>query len=417
MDEQQEQHKRKQALRLWRKGLPFTQIQEIVSRSWAWVAKWVERYQKFGWRGLRSQSRKPENNSRAYAAPLRQLIGRVYKRVQKRRWGLRGASAVRHELRVTYQLQPLPSCSTIKRVLRQAALLPGQPVVRCPGFYPQPQPRASYTIQAMDWTERFVYGGEKVYAFHTIDLKTRAVVQTIAADKSTETVIQHLKKTWKVQGIPQGLQLDNDTAFYGSRRVPRLVSRIMRLCLYVGIEPIFIPVGEAERNGDVEQLHGVWDKAVWQRIDFATLQAAQDFTPQFEHWYMNDYEPPKLNGHTPQEAEQGLRRFRLTEARWRTIPVDLPLTAGRIHFIRRVSESGTIEILNEPWPISKRLIGQYVWATLWTHRPLLEVFHRGSAASSLKRIKTFRYPWAEAVASLRAEFKQRAYRRKTLTMS
>lgn len=417
MDEKQEQHKRQQAIRLWLKGVRPTHILEIISRGWAWWAKWKGRYQQFGWRGLRSQRRKPQSNLRAYAPSVRQLIVRVYAQVQKRRWGLRGASAVRHELRVTYRLQPLPSLSTIKRVLRKAKLLEGQPTALRKVFYPQPLPSATYTIQAMDWTERFLYGGEKIYSFHTIDLQTRAATQNIAADKSTETVIAHFKKVWKIRGIPQGLQMDNDTAFYGSRRVPRLISRIMRLCLYVGIEPIFIPVGEAERNGDVEQLHGVWDKAVWQRIDFANLCAAQDFTPQFEHWYMHDYEPPKLNGHTPQEAEQGQQRFRLTEALWRTIPTDLPITAGRIHFIRRVSESGTIEVLNEQWHVSKRLIGQYVWATLWTHRRLLEVFHRRSEESSLKRIKTFRYPLAETVAPLRSEFKQRRYRRKSFAMS
>lgn len=417
MDEKQERRKRQQAIRLWLKGIHPTHILEIVSRGWAWWAKWKERYQQFGWQGLRNQSRKPHRSPQAYSTSIRQLIVRVYKQVQKRRWGLRGVRTVRHELRVTYRLRPVPSISTIKRVLGEAEVFKGPPPPRRNVFYPQPLPTTTYIIQAMDWTERFLYGGEKVYAFHTIDLETRAAAQTIALDKSTPTVITHLKKVWENRGIPQGLQMDNDTAFYGSRRVPRLVGRVVRLCLYLSIEPIFIPVGEAERNGDVEQLHGVWDKAVWQRIDFANVRAAQRFTPQFERWYMNDYEPPILNGRTPQETERGRPCFRLTEALWQTIPAELPITAGRIHFIRRVSESGTIEVLNEQWHISKRLAGRYVWATLWTHRRLLEVFHRRSEESPLRRIKTFRYPLAEAVEPLRSEFKQRTYRRKSFAMS
>lgn len=417
MNEKQEEGQRKKAIRLWLKGIRPTHILEIVLRGWAWWAKWKERYQQSGWKGLRSQSRQPQRSPQAYALPIRRLIVRVYHQVQKRRWGLRGLSAVRHQLRVSYRLRPAPSLSTLRRVLSEAEVFKGRHPSSRKVFYPQPRPTSTYTIQAMDWTERFLYGGEKVYAFHTIDLETRAVAQTIAPDKTTATVITHLKKVWKTRGIPQGLQMDNDTAFYGSRRVPRLVSHVVRLGLYLGIEPIFIPVGEAERNGDVEQLHGVWDKAVWQRIDFATVRAAQGFTPRFERWYMNEYEPPSLNGRTPQETERGRHRFRLTERLWQTIPAELPITAGRVHFIRRVSDSGTIEVLNEQWPISKRLAGQYVWAVLWTHRRLLEVFHRRSAESPLKRIKTFRYPLAEAVEPLRSEFKQRTYRRKSFAMS
>lgn len=417
MDEKQEERQRKKAIRLWLKGIPPTHILETVLRGWTWWVKWKARYQQLGWKGLCSQSRQPRCNPEAYPRSIRQLIVRVYRRVRKRRWGLRGLSAVRHELRVTYRLRPTPSRSTIRRVLCEAKVFKGRQPAPRKVFYPQPLPTTTYTIQAMDWTERFLYGGEKVYAFHTLDLETRAAAQTIAPDKTTSTVFAHLKKVWQTRGIPQGLQLDNDTAFYGSRHVPRLVSRVMRLCLYVGIEPIFIPVGEAERNGDVEQLHGVWDKAVWQRIDFATVRAAQGFTPQFERWYMNHYEPPTLQGCTPHERGQGHRCFRLTDKLWQSIPAKLPITAGRIHFIRRVSEKGTIEVLNEQWPISKRFAGRYVWAMLWTHRRLLEVFHRRSAESPLKRIKTFRYPLAETVAPLRPDFKQRPYRRKSFTMS
>jgi putative transposase len=417
MNEKQEERQRKKAIRLWLKGIRPTQILGIVNRSWAWWAKWKERYHHLGWKGLRSQSRKPQRNPQAYAPPIRRLIVRVYQKIQKRCWGLRGLSAVRHELRVTYRLRPTPSLSTIRRVLSAAEVFKNRHRSRREVYYPQPQPTPTYTIQALDWTERFLSGGEKVYVFQTIDLETRAATQTIAPDKTTSTTFTHLKKVWQTRGIPQGLQLDNDTAFYGSRRVPRLVSRMMRVCLYVGIEPIFIPVGEAKRNGDVEQLHGVWDKAVWQRIDFATLPAAQRFTPQFEHWYMTEYEPPSLNGRTPQEMECGRHRLRLTEKQWQTIPAELPITAGRIHFIRRVSDTGTIEVLNEHWPVSKRLAGQYVWAVLWTHRRLLEVFHRRSAEAPFKRLKTFCYPFAEAVEPLRSEFKQRTYRRKSFTMS
>ena len=43
-------------------------------------------------------------------------------------------------------------------------------------------------LYAMDWTARFREGGRKVYAFHTLDLETRALHQTISGDKSLASV-------------------------------------------------------------------------------------------------------------------------------------------------------------------------------------------------------------------------------------
>src|SRR3989304_6986860 len=90
MDEKQEQRQRKKAIRLWRKGIGTSRILEIVSRSRAWLSKWKERYRQRGWKGLQSQSRKPQRSSHAYPPNVRRLIVRAYQRGQKRRWGLRG---------------------------------------------------------------------------------------------------------------------------------------------------------------------------------------------------------------------------------------------------------------------------------------------------------------------------------------
>jgi transposase len=417
MNEKQDGSRRKRAIRLWLKGIGSARILSIVSRSRAWLSKWKARYRQYGWKGLRSRSRQPHHSPHAYPSVVRRLIERAYRRVQKRRWGLRGLGAIRRELRVTYHLRRLPSVSTIRRVLRAAGVFKRRRPTKPAGVYPQPRPTATYTIHAMDWTERFLRGGAKVYVFHTIDLITRACAQTIVPNKTAQSVRAHLQKVWKTRGIPQALQLDNDAAFYGSRRVPHHFGQVVRLCLYVGVEPIFIPVGEAKRNGDVEQLHGVWDIAVWQQVQFDTLQAAQDFTPQFERWYMHEYEPPKLKGQTPHAVERGRPRRRLTESLWQAIPAQLPIVAGRIHFIRRVSEAGTLEVLNEHWRLSKRLAGDYGWATLWTHRHRLEVFHRCSADSPLKRIQIFPYGIDEPVEPLRPEFKPSSRRRKMFTMS
>ena len=309
MNEIIERCQRKKAIRLWLKGVSTSTILKIVTRSRAWLNKCKKRYRQLGWKGLQSQSRKPKRNPRAYSLPIRALVVRAYRRVQKRPWGLRGVSAVRRDLRVTFRLQPTPSISTIKRVLREKGIFKRRPASKREPFYPKPRPTRSYTIHAMDWTERFLRGGKKIFAFHTFDLETRGCWESIFADQSAASVIEHLKNIWKTRGIPQSLQMDNDAAFYGSRKVPHHFGRVVRLCLYVGLEPIFIPVGEPERNGDVEQAHRTWDKAVWQRVCFESVQAAQAFTPQFEQLYMNEYEPPKLKRRTPERSSVSTSAF------------------------------------------------------------------------------------------------------------
>ena len=64
----------------------------------------------------------------------------------------------------------------------------------------------------------------------------------------------------------------------------------------------------------------------------------------------------------------------------------------------------------------KRLAGQYVWAMIWTHDHKLEIYHRRSATSSVRRVKTFRYPIAESVEPLNPVFRPQARRRKLFTM-
>jgi len=45
-------------------------------------------------------------------------------------------------------------------------------------------------------------------------------------------------------GIHCFLQLDNQLSCRGSNRYPRSFGLVIRLCLLLGVEPIFIPLGE-----------------------------------------------------------------------------------------------------------------------------------------------------------------------------
>ena len=42
----------------------------------------------------------------------------------------------------------------------------------------------------------------------------------------------------------------------------------------------------------------------------------------------------------------------------------LPLTKGKIHFIRMVDNDGKISVLNEAFKVGKEFISEYVWVTI-----------------------------------------------------
>ncbi len=399
MDEQGEFRLRRKAIRLHLSGLPLKTVLQTVRRSKAWFSKWLKRFDRFGITGLKSRTRRPHHQPTALTAPRVRAIIRIRQRLMRQAVGLIGSRAIQREFE---QLGgPVPSQTSIKRVLRRHGLVPVPPA---PSYFPRPLQVLDGVLQAMDWTCRYLEDGVKVYAFHTLNLRTRACAQTIAADKQGVTVTAHLLQTWQTLGIPAFLQLDNDAAFCGGYKTPRRIGQVVRLCLYLGIELIFLPVAEPECNGEVEELNGLWSRAYWQRRRFTSLRHVQRTSPQFLQWYATRYGPPVLAGQTPTQAQYTEQPRRLTARQVRRLPTQLPITAGRIHFIRRVQANGTIAILSETWKVGQRFAGRYIWATLTTRRHRLDIWYQRSAQSDWRLIKTFAYPLPEPVKRLKPEF-------------
>ncbi len=402
MDEKQELRLRRQAIRLRLKGIKSKRVLERVHRSRFWLGKWLKRFDRQGSLGLRSRSRRPQHTPMAYALRIVCLIVQTRRRLAKQKVGLIGPRAIRRELRPVLGKQS-PSLSTIKRVLQTHDLVP-TPAQKRPAYFPKPLTTVNGTLHALDWTCRYLEAGPKVYAFHTLNLRTRACTQTIAADKSSDTVIRHCLDTWKTLGIPQFLQLDNDAAFCGGYKAPRVFGQFVRLCLYLGIELIFLPIAEPKRNGEVEELNGLWGHAFWERRRFASFGRVCASSPAFVQWYMTRSAPPFLADLSPQQAQRREPKHRLTATQAAHVPAPMPLTAGRIHFIRLVKPDGTITLLNESWKVSKHLAGKYVWATIITHCRRLAIWYQRSAQHDWCLLKAFAYDIPETVARLNRKF-------------
>ena len=405
MDDKGELRRRRLAIRLWLKNVSLGQILQRVQRGRTWFSKWRARFERHGFRGLGSRLRRPRHRPAAHSARMVRLIVRTRRRLERQPVGLVGARAILRELRGLGSAQHLPSLATVKRVLRAQGLIACRSA-EAAAYRPLPQAHLSGCLQALDWTCRYLEGGAKVYAFHTLDLHTRAGCQTIAADKTTATVVQHALQAWKSLGIPTFLQLDNAAAFMGGYKVPRVFGQFVRLALSLGIELVFLPVGEPEFNGDVEQFNRLWSHAFFNRRHFATIAACRHASSAFVSWYHTQYAPPKLGDRTPQAAHRADGpHHRLTEHQIAQLPERLPITAGRVHFIRRVTPDGTLSLLNETWQVGKRWADKYVWATITTHSRRLDIWYQRSAQHAWRPLKSLDYDLHETVAHRQPAFR------------
>lgn len=89
---------------------------------------------------------------------------------------------------------------------------------------------------------------------------------------------------------------------------------------------------------------------------------------------------------------------------------DLPITAGRIHFMRKVDLAGHIEFLNETWPVGEKWIGEYVRATIDTEQQTVTVWHQADVAANWRLIKPRQFRLDEPIHALLPQFKRNSPR-------
>ena len=77
-------------------------------------------------------------------------------------------------------------------------------------------------------------------------------------------------------GLPTLLQVDNEATFCGGYRGKRVFSQVVRLCLSVRVQVMFIPFYSPKKNADIESLNSDWGQAFRQRERFRDLTHVQE---------------------------------------------------------------------------------------------------------------------------------------------
>ncbi len=374
---------RQRAISLRLTGRPVKHICLAVGRSEAWFHKWWDRYLQAGPEGLYDLTRARHIAPRI-SPELERAILAVRRRLQAHaapatRYSLIGATAIQAELKAL-NVRPLPCERTIERVLernsltaprvRLAPLLPRQE-------WPGPQARASNELHEVDLVGP-VYlkgSGHRYYIWVGKDAFDGAVCLRLAGSRRMDEVLWFVGECWKDLGRPAQVQLDNARELAGWGPAARTLSRVIRLCLRCGVSPVFIPEGEPQFNGSVENFNGWFQEPLFNqrfrrpgdlRRELARLQEAVN--TQHAH--------PRLGGKTPAQHRRGLRLQKLP-ARFEVPTGKLPLAAGRVTFIRRVSVAGTVTVLSQSLRVGKRHRGLYLRLVVDTKRGWLTAYLNG----------------------------------------
>ena len=257
---------------------------------------------------------------------------------QETRYGLIGAPSIRRELQL-WGVEDLPSLSTIERILRRHHLT--HPKVKTqppstPREYPTPPVQHPDDLHQLDlYGPWYLKGQETKHSFSVIkDVASLGVWIDAFDNRQGQTVASFLVEGFKAFGLPHILQLDNAMEFQGSCQSPRSLSRVIRVCLYLGVEPLFIPQKQPWCNGSVENIIGQLEELFFQDPGFSSLKQVKEALPRFVHCCNTQHPHAPLDYQTAQEVRQEAPLRRLCKD-FQLPDRSLPIQKGKISFIRQ----------------------------------------------------------------------------------
>ena len=305
----------------------------------------------------------------------------------KYKYALVSAQAIYYELRELH-VSPLPSPRTIHLWLQQARRIPERKVRKPPNpTYPLLPCKAVNDVQGLDFKGP-LYLQDRSHKYYLMVLRDKVSKKTALhalANKSMDAILDFLVDAWQRMGCPKRLKMDHCLDFRGSNLYPRSPSKLMRVCLDLGIQPVFIPLREPWRNGVVENLNGLLDRFLFQTHTFETEKQLHQAVQRLQTTINTKHHLPALEGKTPQEfAATASRHYPPAHYEWRTR--DLQLLKGKVTFIRFVRKSGRITLTaKDKFLIGKKYKWQYVLANVALAKKKLHILWQG------KHIRSFDY--------------------------
>lgn len=267
--------------------------------------------------------------------------------------GEHGAKAIRQTL-LASPTKPCPSLRTIGRILLRHGLLDGRRRVRRPppakGWFLPEVAAGQAEIDSFDTVTdlslKSKTAGTQVTVLNAISLHGGLAQSWPESKITAKIVVQSLLAHWGRFGLPAYAKFDNDLIFQGAHQWPNSFGRVIRLCLQLGVVPVFAPPREQGFQAEIEAFNGRWQRLVWRRYYHRNLAHLQKRSDDFIAALLAR-SAARIEAAPPRRAMPEGFAFHL----------NVPLS-GCVIYLRRTDQDGRVNCLGQRWKADRN----------WVHR-------------------------------------------------
>lgn len=273
-----------------------------------------------------------------------------------------GADAIAATLREGTTRAASVSRATINRVLERRGAFDVAHRHRRPappkGWYLPDLAKGEAEMDCFDFIEDLkIADGPLVSLLTGISLHGALADAWVMPARSAVSTMEALHAHWQATGLPAYAQFDNDTVFQGPHQFADTVGRVSRLCLQLGVIPVFAPPREPGLQNAIEGFNALWQSKVWQRHHCNNVATLSRVSATYIAAHRNK---------TAHRREGAVAR-RPFPARFEFDPN--AALKGLMIFIRRSDEHGVVQLLGRPYPVDKHWLHRLVRCDVdFTHR-------------------------------------------------
>lgn len=316
------------------------------------VSRWVEHAHGKALERVSFTDRKP---GRAWNRTPARVEARILQtRTQLRQHsvlGEYGGDAIAAALSSDRQHVQLVGRSTIYRVLGRHGALDAvhrQRLAAPPkGWYLPDLARGKAEMDSFDFIEDLkIADGPLVCLLTGISVHGALADAWVMPQRQTTRTLAALLARWQACGLPDYAQFDNDNVFQGAHHHADAVGRVSRLCMALGVVPVFAPPREPGFQNAIEGFNGLWQTKVWQRHHCANVAELRRVSAT----YITAHRNKTAQRRDSAPARRPFPRKFAVDGKAELI--------GLMIFIRRSDEHGAVNLLGRSYPVD----------TNWSHR-------------------------------------------------
>jgi putative transposase len=348
-----DEKRRREMVAMVRRGHSLREVARKFRVSRPTVQRWVNRAkgQRLDRTSFSDLSSAPHRVANRVSIEAERMVLTLRTQLrEKSALGEFGAAAIRREMERLDE-ENIPSLRTIGYILERAGALDYRRRVRRrpppQGWYLSDVAARLAEIDEFDFVEGLVIkGGIDVEVLNVVSLHGGLCQSWPAHGYDTKLAIEAILQHWKRWGLPDYAQFDNDTRFQGPHQYADTIGRVIKVCLGLGVVPVFAPAREHGLQNAIESFNGNWQEKVWARFEHESLEGLVKRSDR--------YIEAKL-------VRNGARIAGAPERR--ECPVNWAFDAqkkvrGRIIYIRRTNDQGEATVLGHQFAVDER----------WVHR-------------------------------------------------